>query len=174
MVLDKRRNEKIRMIVTFVHPQCEGDTGSSAATFQKLRFELGFQKLVCGALVDEQLCQARAIFKQSTSVLSSPALLIAAEISIECLLAPWTVHGCADRRKSRDRRITRWVAQSDSEGAMPSHRVAHDALARDIGRQFRTYHCGKFTLNVTRHSVIPGPRGLRSIDIKPSAQSKVI
>jgi hypothetical protein len=52
--------------------------------------------------------------------------------------------------------------------------VAHDALARDIGRQFRTYHCGKFTLNVTRHSVIPGPRGLRSIDIKPSAQSKVI
>jgi hypothetical protein len=78
---------------TFVHPQCEGDTGSSAATFQKLRFELGFQKLVCGALVDEQLCQARAIFKQSTSVVSSPALLIAAEISIECLLAPWTVHG---------------------------------------------------------------------------------
>jgi hypothetical protein len=31
------------------------------------------------------------------------------------------------------------IAQGDGEGPMSPHGVAHDALARDIGRQFRLY-----------------------------------
>ena len=66
------------------------------------------------------------------------------------------------------------IAQGDCEGAMSSHGVAHNALTRDIGGQFRTYQCGQLTLNVTRHSVVPGPWFLRCIDIESSAQAKVV
>src|ERR1700730_1988610 len=101
MVLDKRRYEEVGMIVAFVHTQRKRNTGSSARMFQKRRLELGFQELVCSALVDKKLRQPRAILNQCTSIVSSPTLLIIAEISTEGLLAPRAVHGRADRRKSR-------------------------------------------------------------------------
>ena len=53
MVLDKRGNEEVGVIVAFVHAQRQWNTGSSAGTFQKLGLELSFQELVCGALIDK-------------------------------------------------------------------------------------------------------------------------
>jgi hypothetical protein len=53
MVLDKRGNEEVRVIVAFVHAQRKWNPGFGAGAFQKLRLELGFQELVCGALVDK-------------------------------------------------------------------------------------------------------------------------
>src|SRR2546423_752460 len=101
MVLDKSRNEEVRVIVAFVHTQRKRNTGSSASIFQKRRLEFGFQELVCRTLVDKNFRQSLAILKQCTSIVSSPTLLIAAEISTQRLLAPGAVHGRADRRKSR-------------------------------------------------------------------------
>src|SRR5262249_4481736 len=55
-----------------------------------------------------------------------------------------------------------------------AHGVAHDALTRDVSGQLRTYQCGQLTLNITRHSVIPGPRRLRCVAIKPRSLSEVV
>ena len=53
--------KKVRVIVAFAHPQCKRNAGSSAGNFQQRRFELGVQELVCGALIDKQFRQSRAI-----------------------------------------------------------------------------------------------------------------
>ena len=60
MVLDKRGNEEVRVIVAFVHAQRKWNPGFGTGAFQKLRLELGFQELVFGALVDKYSSLSRA------------------------------------------------------------------------------------------------------------------
>ena len=101
VVLDKAGNEEVRVIVAFMHAQRQRYTGFGAGIFQKLRLELAFQELVPDPLIDKQVFQSRAIFKQRTSIVSSPTLLIGAEISAKRFLAPRAVYRRADRREGR-------------------------------------------------------------------------
>jgi hypothetical protein len=89
------------VIVAFVHAQSQRYTGFGAGIFQKLRLELAFQELVCRALIDKQFFQSRAILKQGTSIVSSPTLLVSAEISTQRFFASRAVYRRADRREGR-------------------------------------------------------------------------
>src|SRR3546814_17331139 len=85
----------------------------------------------------------------SSDVCSSVLL---AEVAEEGFLAPGAEGRRADRREGRYRLVGAGILQVDGDGAVPAHRVDHDALAAHVGREMLGKQRGQ----------LPGPAAVRS------------
>ena len=53
VIADERRNEKVAVVVAFMHAQFERVTGIGTRIAQQFRFELFFKKAIGEALIDK-------------------------------------------------------------------------------------------------------------------------
>src|SRR5690606_5828366 len=97
------RDEEVRVIVPFLHPDGRRDIGLAAGLVQQMRLQLRVEEIVGGALVDQQLGQPRALLDQRAGVVLPPGAHVFPEIAAERLLAPWAVDRADDRRERAGR-----------------------------------------------------------------------
>lgn len=82
MVLDETGNKEIAVIVILLHAQIERHTRAFARVAQQLRLELGFEKLILRALVNQERWALPAPrFDQGGGVILSPCVAVRSEIS---------------------------------------------------------------------------------------------
>src|SRR3546814_15927907 len=89
--------------------------------------ELLAEEGVLDALVDEQQGVGRLLADEGAAIVFAPVLLVLAEVAEEGFLAPGAEGRRADRREGRYRLVGAGILQVDGDGAVPAHRVAHDA-----------------------------------------------
>src|SRR3546814_2286204 len=105
------------------------------------------------------------------AIVFAPVLLVLAEVAEEGFLAPGAEGRRADRREGRYRLVGAGILQVDGDGAVPAHRVAHDALAAHVGGEMLGQQRGQLPGHVAVHVVALRPRPLRRIEIKADRKS---
>ena len=63
--------------------------------------------------------------------------------------------------------------ERDGQRAVPAHRVAHDAAARESALKFAAITCGQLVHHVAVHAVVRRPRRLRGIEVEPRGDAEV-
>lgn len=172
VVFDETGDEVIAVVVAVLHAQVERVSGSQCGDLQDLRFELGGQKLVAVALIDEdgQLFGGRG--DELAGVPFSPLRAVFAKVTRESLFAPGHDHRVADRREGGKRLVAARIAQGADQRAVAAHRMAADAALVgnwEAGLDQRR----QFVHHVVVHPVMLRPRGLRRVEVETGAMAKI-
>ena len=121
-------DEVVAVVVALMQAQGEG-LAVAAHPLEAVRVELGGQKLVGHALIDEDRRAAPAVLHQRAGVVLAPHRPVGAEVAAEGLLAPRAPAGRGDRREGRHRAVQIRMAQGQGERPVAAHRVPEDAAA---------------------------------------------
>mmetsp|Transcript_59777 Transcript_59777/g.118439 ORF Transcript_59777/g.118439 Transcript_59777/m.118439 type:complete len:270 (-) Transcript_59777:81-890(-) len=155
VILDEARDEKVRMIVTFLHTQRQRNTFLFTSAFQCPRFQLFLQEVVTATLVHEDSdWRAAVLFHKFHCIIRLPAVLINPKIKGESLLPPWALHGVSDGRKGGDGMVHARVFQCDCDSTMAAHAVPHDTNFVMQHGQASTDKRWQFHGNVIQHVVV--------------------
>src|SRR4029453_7938563 len=129
VVGDEGLDEVITVVISLVPPQHDRLVGLAAGVFEQVWMELFGEVRIVEPLVDQDGGRQRVALHQLAGVIGAPLVAILAEIAAEGLAAPRRPAWRRDRRKRRHRFILPRVAQRRDQRAMPTHRVAENALA---------------------------------------------
>mmetsp|Transcript_3613 Transcript_3613/g.9863 ORF Transcript_3613/g.9863 Transcript_3613/m.9863 type:complete len:299 (+) Transcript_3613:100-996(+) len=128
----ERRDEIVRMVVASLHAERYGLLRLQARLLEDQRLQLidvPNQETVDGALVAKDVEVGTVVrLDQLRCIILLPGGLVLSEVQLEGLLAPGTVHGIADRGKSRNGDVLVGILQADGEGAVAAHAVPEDRL----------------------------------------------
>src|SRR5690606_32690267 len=94
---------------------------------------------------------------QGAGVIFAPGGPVGAEIAAERLLAPGAIHRADNRGERAGRTEPARVPQADGERAMPAHRMAGDALPRDVDREVGGDQFRQLALDIGTHAEIRSP-----------------
>src|SRR5689334_5917547 len=82
VIFDKRRDEKVAVVVTIAQTEVERNAASLAGFAQQLRFELAFDELIAGSLIDSYRRPGpAAVFDQCRGIVLAPSRRIGAQVS---------------------------------------------------------------------------------------------
>ena len=111
-------------------------TGCLRRLLQGLRLELGVEKVIPIALIDQQWQALTSRGQQRAGIPLAPATAILAQVTGKRLLPPRAFHRIADRGKGRNRPIASGIAQRTHQRPMAAHGVPADAATvgdREVG-----------------------------------------
>src|SRR5438067_4887785 len=122
MIFDKRRDEEVAVVVTVSQTKVERNAAALARFAQQLGFELAFDELIVGSLIDKYRRTApAAVFDQCGGVVLAPSRRIGAQVSGQRFLSPRAAHRRRDRRERRHGLVAARILERDGERTMPAH-----------------------------------------------------
>src|SRR5262245_45750029 len=124
MVLDKRADEPVAVIVALAPAELERLAGGGAGLDEELGAELLREELIVRALIDEQGAGKLPARHQLAGIPLGPGGAIRAQVAAKGLLAPGHAARRRDGRERRDAAIAIRVAQPQHQCAVAAHRMA--------------------------------------------------
>mmetsp|Transcript_84851 Transcript_84851/g.252925 ORF Transcript_84851/g.252925 Transcript_84851/m.252925 type:complete len:572 (+) Transcript_84851:157-1872(+) len=155
VVLHEARDEIVRVVVSLLQPEGQGDALLLAGSLQRLWLQLVLQEAVGGALVNEEPHGWPAVLLEKLdSVVLLPSLLVVAEVEREGLLAPGRVRRVRDRGEGGNRLVRARVLQRNGQGAVAAHAVAEDARLLGLDGQESLGELWELLGDVVQHVVV--------------------
>src|SRR5690625_3468199 len=97
MIADKAAYKVVAMIVARLQSKCQIYVLGAGDFFESGGVELGLQKVVFIALVDEDRALKTMLFQEQGRVPFFPALAVFAKVMAKRFFSPWNVGGMANR-----------------------------------------------------------------------------
>jgi len=128
---DEGGDEVIAVVVALLPAQGQRKVAGGANPFERCRVQLLGQKLIGGALIDQQGNGLRSRLDQAGGIVIGPCLAMVAQIGFETALPPAAGHRVTDRREGGNGPVAPRFPEGADQRAVPTHRMAGDGA--DIG-----------------------------------------
>ena len=140
---------------------------------QDVGLQLIFEKLIVGALVDENRKGRANAAHEKARVVLFPGVFVGPQELSESVLTPGTFGRRADGRERRHGKVTARLAKGRDQSAVASHGMAHDAFPVGKARKIRMDDAGQFLRHVVVHPEAILIRSLGRVQIEARAFAEV-
>ena len=121
VILDKRRNKKVSVIVAFMATNGKRLFHLLARRFQRVRIQLPGKKRIGHTLIDQNGAVKRFSCKQFSRIVLEPRRAVITKIPTKGFLAPGTTAWRTDWRERGQRTVLLRIAQRQSKRTVSTH-----------------------------------------------------